>query len=52
MAGADVDDATVRERTGRGWDEWVALIDAGPGRIDSPDPATRPRRESCRIAHR
>lgn len=25
-------DATVRTATGRSWDEWVALIDSGPGR--------------------
>lgn len=25
-------DATVSAKTGRGWDEWVDLIDAGPGR--------------------
>lgn len=25
-------DALVREKTGRGWDEWVDAIDAGPGR--------------------
>lgn len=25
-------DALVRQKTGRGWDEWVATIDAGPGR--------------------
>ncbi|GAA1824757.1 DUF4287 domain-containing protein [Nesterenkonia flava] len=31
-AAPDVSDATIRENTGRGWDEWVALIDAGPGR--------------------
>lgn len=28
----DVDDATVTASTGRGWDDWVSLIDAGPGR--------------------
>lgn len=26
-----VDDATVSANTGRGWDDWVAQIDAGPG---------------------
>lgn len=25
-------DEVIRRNTGRGWDEWVALIDAGPGR--------------------
>ncbi len=25
-------DEQVREKTGRGWNEWVAAIDAGPGR--------------------
>ncbi|WP_166849173.1 hypothetical protein [Isoptericola sp. BMS4] len=28
----DVADDKIRESTGRGWDEWVAVIDAGPGR--------------------
>ncbi|MFE5336034.1 DUF4287 domain-containing protein [Isoptericola sp. NPDC056573] len=28
----DLSDDTIRESTGRGWDEWVALVDAGPGR--------------------
>ncbi|MFI2294522.1 DUF4287 domain-containing protein [Isoptericola sp. NPDC019571] len=28
----DLSDDTIREGTGRGWDEWVALVDAGPGR--------------------
>ncbi|MEL7974397.1 DUF4287 domain-containing protein [Isoptericola sp. F-RaC21] len=28
----DVSDDAIRENTGRGWDEWVALVDAGPGR--------------------
>jgi hypothetical protein len=28
----DVSDDRIRENTGRGWDEWVAVIDAGPGR--------------------
>lgn len=27
-------DAVIRENTGRGWDEWVALIDAWPGHSD------------------
>lgn len=31
IAQPTVDDATVTASTGRGWDEWVALIDAGPG---------------------
>lgn len=25
-------DETIRRETGRGWDEWVTIIDAGPGR--------------------
>jgi hypothetical protein len=28
----DTADTAIRERTGRGWDEWVGVIDAGPGR--------------------
>lgn len=28
----DVSEERVREHTGRGWQEWVELIDAGPGR--------------------
>lgn len=28
----EMTDETTRAKTGRGWDEWVALIDAGPGR--------------------
>jgi hypothetical protein len=28
----DVADDRLREHTGHGWDEWVALVDAGPGR--------------------
>ncbi|MEN5074712.1 DUF4287 domain-containing protein [Isoptericola cucumis] len=28
----DVSDDAIRSNTGHGWDEWVALIDAGPGR--------------------
>lgn len=28
----DTSDETIRRNTGRGWDEWVALVDAGPGR--------------------
>lgn len=28
----DTADVVIRERTGRGWDEWVQTIDAGPGR--------------------
>ncbi|MCK9793012.1 DUF4287 domain-containing protein [Isoptericola sp. 4D.3] len=28
----DVSDDAIRENTGHGWDEWVALVDAGPGR--------------------
>jgi len=32
VAEPDVSDETIRASTGRGWDEWVALIDAGPGR--------------------
>jgi hypothetical protein len=28
------DDGLVQERTGRGWDEWRALIDAWPGHTD------------------
>src|SRR5699024_36581 len=28
----EASEAAIRENTGRGWDEWVALIDAGPGR--------------------
>ncbi|NDK30669.1 DUF4287 domain-containing protein [Nesterenkonia haasae] len=28
----EMSDATTRAKTGRGWNEWVALIDAGPGR--------------------
>ncbi|MFE6970895.1 DUF4287 domain-containing protein [Isoptericola sp. NPDC057653] len=28
----DVADDVVRENTGHGWDEWVGLVDAGPGR--------------------
>jgi hypothetical protein len=28
----DVSDDAIRENTGRGWDEWVELVDAGPGR--------------------
>jgi len=28
----DVADDAVRENTGHGWDEWVDLVDAGPGR--------------------
>lgn len=32
VAHPDHADALVREKTGRGWDEWVAAIDAGPGR--------------------
>lgn len=31
-AAPDVSDARIRENTGRGWDDWVAVIDAGPGR--------------------
>src|SRR5690606_11825315 len=26
-------DETIREKTGRGWDDWVELIDAGPRRL-------------------
>lgn len=32
VAAPDASDALVTEKTGRSWDEWVALIDAGPGR--------------------
>jgi hypothetical protein len=32
VAQPTVDDAKIRESTGRGWDEWAGLIDAGPGR--------------------
>ncbi|SKC66832.1 hypothetical protein [Krasilnikoviella flava] len=28
----DLSDDTIRASTGRAWDEWVALVDAGPGR--------------------
>lgn len=28
----DVSEDAIRENTGHGWDEWVALVDAGPGR--------------------
>ena len=28
----EVADKAVRDATGRGWDEWVAVIDSGPGR--------------------
>lgn len=28
----DVSEEAIRENTGHGWDEWVALVDAGPGR--------------------
>ncbi|WP_084076896.1 hypothetical protein [Demequina sp. NBRC 110057] len=28
----ETSDDTLREATGRGWDEWVAIIDAGPAR--------------------
>lgn len=28
----DVDDARLRDRTGRGYDEWASLIESGPGR--------------------
>lgn len=31
IAQPTVDDATIAASTGRGWDEWTALIDAGPG---------------------
>ena len=31
-AAPDVSDERIRENTGRGWDDWVAVIDAGPGR--------------------
>ncbi|GGE74400.1 DUF4287 domain-containing protein [Nesterenkonia cremea] len=31
-AAPDVSDERIRESTGRGWDDWVAVIDAGPGR--------------------
>lgn len=30
VAEPDLDDAAVREKTGRGWNEWVDLIDEGP----------------------
>jgi len=32
VSAPDLSDDTVRESTGHGWDEWVALVDAGPGR--------------------
>jgi len=32
VAQPDHADALVREKTGRGWNDWVAAIDAGPGR--------------------
>lgn len=28
----EVSDATIKENTAHGWDEWVAIIDDGPGR--------------------
>lgn len=28
----DTSDQSIRRNTGRGWDEWVAVIDGGPGR--------------------
>lgn len=31
-AAPDVSDERIRENTGRGWDDWVAVIDAGPSR--------------------
>lgn len=31
-AAPDVSDERIRENTGRGWGDWVAVIDAGPGR--------------------
>jgi hypothetical protein len=32
-ASPDYSNDTIRAKTGHGWDEWVALIDAGPGRL-------------------
>jgi|SRR5690625_1880203 len=32
VAAPEASDAVVTDKTGRSWDEWVALIDAGPGR--------------------
>lgn len=32
VADPDTTDEAIRANTGHGWDEWVALIDAGPGR--------------------
>ncbi|WP_150462889.1 hypothetical protein [Nesterenkonia ebinurensis] len=32
VSSPDVSSKKIRENTGNGWDEWVALIDAGPGR--------------------
>jgi hypothetical protein len=34
VADPGTDDEVVRERTGRGWDEWRTLIDAWPGNVD------------------
>src|SRR5688572_16898232 len=32
VADPDASDESIRANTGHGWDEWLALIDAGPGR--------------------
>ena len=32
VAEPESSDEVIKAKTGRGWDEWVALIDAGPGR--------------------
>ena len=32
VSAPDLSDDAIRESTGRGWDEWVGLIDGGPGR--------------------
>lgn len=34
MSQPEMDDARVRDATGRGWDEWCDLLDVWPGRDD------------------
>ena len=49
VARPDVDDGTVSAATGRGWEEWVALIDSGPGREASHTAIATWLRERHRI---
>lgn len=42
----EASEEAIRKNTGRGWEEWVALLDAGPGAM----PGTRRSRHGCAMS--